>query len=294
MEGSKRQRYTWNVDCNMWDVLQELQRGEAVANRGGWGWGVPGIREDHRALEVVGALPWLVTEVMAWMVAQVALSAGPELELVVLDVARSFDAQRVATIMRAAAKELQDANERLRRVSIIACSSLCEVTCSALLLKEQMRLEPQRPRMVFLHGLYNHFWESKHIAKVRQTAPLPQGRCLDMVATLANALALLVRHKESNITVVMSRYHMFGASGKDSDSSFLRNQWSSMVSMRLQVEPGREPNFVMSCVRPAASMAAANDHDDDDGQHHHHHHDTRSEGRIHTFRLTLNGIDWDA
>lgn len=298
MEGglNKRQKYSWNVDGNVLEALEDVGRDRERRN---WDWGVPLLvaAAGGSAMELCGGLPWLVSHVMAWMAAHVVLSASSEVEVVVFDVARSFDVQSMASFLRQEyalrakhgagdAVVAEEANELLRRISVIRCSSLCELTCSVLLLREQVSLEPQRPRVVFVHGLYNFFWENKQIAKVRQTAPLPQGRCLDMMATLAQALSHLVRHKEAKVTVVMSRYHMFGASaaGKDTtDSSFLRNQWSSVVTTRMQVDQ-RSPDtadheFTMSLIHSANKDA------DDEG--------AAVRNTSQSFRITADGsIVW--
>lgn len=232
----------------------------------------------HRVVEVCGALPWLVSEVMEWMVVQVALNAQQQrdVDVVVVDVARALHVKRLASVLRAqharmyGADKEEDANEILRRIAMVRCASLAEVAASVLLLREQLEAEPQRSRVIFIHGLYNLYWESKHIAKLRQTAPLPQGRCLDVVAVLAQALSSMLRHKASKVAVVMSRYHMFGPSATSEDyaSSFLRNQWTSLVTARLQVVEHRPAEFIISLLGEDEEQSRR------------------------PFRITANGIEW--
>lgn len=198
-------------------------------------------------------------QLMANMVARLLVcgwdpdDGSPPLGIVVLDLQRTMDVRRTVMLAATLCRERFGNEDRLdamlRSVQFVRCDSLAQMGCALLELRERVVAQPTVPRMLFVDGLSHVFWHSRHVAHVRNSAALPQNRCVDLLPSVMKLLAHTLHLSGSNVTAVVTRLHMFGASKSDDGSKFLGSQWRSLVSTRLNVEQARQHSCVWSCAR---------------------------------------------
>lgn len=134
--------------------------------------GVPLLAGRVRAgdvLEVTGTAQWLLSELMAHMVANVVASTDGT--VVLLDVQLAHDMARMLSLAQEALRRRglseEQVKRRLEQVQIIRCANASQLLCSLRQCEEMAEADAanERQLVLFVDGMTNLFWPNKQLGK---------------------------------------------------------------------------------------------------------------------------------